>query len=224
MTENTYSVVIFDWDGTLMDSEARIVSCLRSAIADLGLAERDRQDLSNIIGLGLREAIETLYPGLPDPDQHQLTDRYRHYFLHADDTPMPLFDGARETVQTLAEQGYLLAVATGKARRGLNRALEQTGMAELFHGSRCADECFSKPHPAMLEEILDQFGASPIEAVMIGDTEYDMQMATNAGVDAIAVSYGVHSLERLNRHGPVASIDHIRELPSVIAAGRGPGG
>lgn len=220
MTQKTYKVVVFDWDGTLMDSESRIVNCLQASIADLGLPARDRAALANIIGLGLREAIETLYPGMDLADQQRFTEQYRHHFINVDATPMPLFEGAMETVQTLSEQGYLLAVATGKGRRGLDKVLRQTGLERLFHSSRCADECFSKPHPAMLEQILDELGAAPRDAVMIGDTEYDMQMAANAGVDAIAVTYGVHHPQRLTRHDPVASIDDIRTLPDVIRGGQ----
>jgi phosphoglycolate phosphatase len=208
-----FELLVFDWDGTLMDSEARIVACLQGAIGDLGLPHKEVADLRNIIGLGLAEAIDTLFPGSDATTQQALVDRYRHHFLVADPTPSALFEGAAEVLRGLAAQGYLLAVATGKGRRGLDKVLEETGLGPLFHATRCADETFSKPHPQMLLELMDHLGAEPGATLMIGDTEYDMEMARNAQTHALAVSYGVHHMERLLRHGPLGCLDRIGDLP-----------
>ncbi|HEY0722148.1 MAG TPA: HAD-IA family hydrolase [Gammaproteobacteria bacterium] len=214
-----FKLLVFDWDGTLMDSEARIVACLRAASADLGLEVLPDATIRNIIGLGLREAIDALYPGSNDEIHHGMTERYRHHFLTADPTPTQLFEGAAETLQALAGEGYLLAVATGKGRNGLNRVLEETGLLSLFHTTRCADETFSKPHPLMLTEIMEELGTEPDETLMIGDTEYDMLMARNARTEALAVSYGVHELERLLKYEPAGHINSITELLPWLASG-----
>lgn len=213
-----FNLLVFDWDGTLMDSEARIVACLRAAIADLGLGHREEAALKNIIGLGLREAVDTLYPGADEALHRDLTDRYRYHFLTADPTPSELFAGAEQVVKRLAEAGYLLAVATGKGRVGLDKVLRETGLGPLFHTTRCADETFSKPHPQMLLEVMEELGAEPAETLMIGDTEYDMLMAGNAGTSALAVSYGVHATERLLGCGPLGCIHDIVELESWLKA------
>lgn len=208
-----FDLLVFDWDGTLMDSEARIVACLQGAIGDLGLPRKEVADLRNIIGLGLAEAINTLFPGTDAATQQALVERYRHHFLVADPTPSALFEGAAEVLHGLAAQGYLLAVATGKGRRGLDKVLEETGLGPLFHATRCADETFSKPHPQMLLELMDHLGAEPQATLMIGDTEYDMEMARNAQTHALAVSYGVHHPERLLKHAPLGCLERIGDLP-----------
>jgi phosphoglycolate phosphatase len=207
-----FELLVFDWDGTLMDSEARIVACMRAAITDLSLSPRDDASIRNIIGLGLTEAIKHLYPGTDLAFATAMIDRYRYHFLTADPTRSELFEGAAETLQTLADAGYLLAVATGKGRVGLDKVLDETGLGRLFHATRCADETFSKPHPLMLEQVMDELGVEPQATLMIGDTEYDMQMANNARTAALAVSYGVHERERLLQHQPLHCIDAITEL------------
>ena len=213
-----FRLVVFDWDGTLMDSEDKIVASVRAAIADLSLQPIPREQIRNIIGLGLREAVETLVPQRSDDFYQEFIERYRHHFLVADQTPMPLFDGVPETLRELRDQGYLLAVATGKARRGLNRVLDETGLGQLFVASRCADEAHSKPHPAMLQELMGELNVVPNETLMVGDTEYDLQMARNAGTAAIAVSYGVHERPRLLEFGPLACLDSITELKDWLPA------
>ena len=213
-----FKLVVFDWDGTLMDSEDKIVASVRAAIADLSLQPISRERIRNIIGLGLREAVETLVPQRRDDFYREFIERYRHHFLVADQTPMPLFDGVPETLTELRDQGYLLAVATGKARRGLNRALEETGLGQLFVASRCADEARSKPHPAMLQELMGELNVVPNETLMVGDTEYDLEMARNACTAAIAVSYGVHERLRLLEFGPLACLDSITELKDWLPA------
>jgi len=195
-----------------MDSEARIVACIQAAAADLKVVVPDADNAKSIIGLGLREAILTLFPGLDEVRILEMVERYRHHFLRENTTPSTLFPGADETIRELADRGYLLAVATGKGRHGLDLVLETTGLADCFHATRCADETFSKPHPEMLHQILDQLDVASENALMIGDTEFDLQMASNAGVKCVAVSYGVHSLEKLLAHGPLVYLNDIREL------------
>lgn len=203
-------LIIFDWDGTLIDSQANIVQCFQYVIEELGLPERGHDDISNIIGLGMREALKELFPENDNDDYDQMVDRYRYHFFASE--PSQPFHGVEEVLATLAKSGYLLAVATGKGRRGLEKALNHTGYGQYFHATRCADETRSKPHPQMLEEILDVTGVDASRAVMIGDTEYDLEMAKNAGIRSVGVSYGVHESERLHKHGPIAVIDEITGL------------
>lgn len=211
-----FRLIVFDWDGTLMDSEAKIVASAVAAAADLALPELAPERVQDIIGLGLREASEALFPGSEPGFHDRFIERYRHHFLVADQTPMPLFEGAAETLAALNEDGYLLAVATGKARRGLNRVMAETGLGHLFGASRCADEAPSKPHPQMLREIMDELGVEAGQTVMVGDTEYDLAMARNAGTHAIAVSYGVHACERLLQFAPLTCLDRISQLPEWL--------
>jgi phosphoglycolate phosphatase len=196
-----------------MDSEIRIVDCVKAALRDLGLPSRSHEEISNIIGLGLREAVSTLYPGADEELLHDIVNRYRLHYFDENRTPSQLFAGAREVIETLASRNYLLAVATGKGRKGLNMVLEATGLEEYFDATRCADETFSKPHPEMLEQILDELGVLPREALMIGDTEYDLQMAAHAGMPSLAVSYGVHAVERLLQHKPLDCLDIVTDIP-----------
>ena len=218
MLNPCFDLLIFDWDGTLMDSEARIVACMQAAAVDLGLPVPGRERTRDIIGLGLDEAIRSLFPDIDATGTEQMVQRYRHHYLVANETPTPLFEGAAEVVTTLHDAGYLLAVATGKGRRGLDRSLRQTGLEPLFHATRCADESRSKPDPDMLLQLLEELGVEPARALMIGDTEYDLQMAANAGTAGLAVGYGVHSRERLLRHRPVHCIDDIRELTGWLGS------
>ncbi|VAX09762.1 Similar to phosphoglycolate phosphatase, clustered with ribosomal large subunit pseudouridine synthase C [hydrothermal vent metagenome] len=210
--QKNFKLLVFDWDGTLMDSEARIVNCMRAAITELELALPDDGSISNIIGLGLKEAICMLIPGADDQLVKDITKAYRQHYLFECSTPTPLFEGAEEALLTLESQGYLLAVATGKGRKGLNRVLDGTGLARLFHATCCADEAFSKPHPDMLLQIMEELGVDAADTLMIGDTEYDMQMASSAGSAALAVSYGVHGVDRLMQHGPLGCLDAISEI------------
>jgi len=214
-----FKLIVFDWDGTLMDSEARIVSCIQAAFADVGELPPPREVARDVIGLGLDEAMTVLWP---DGDVHQrglLVDRYRHHFLGTNETESSLFPGTRGMIKALAELGLLLAVATGKSRRGLDLALASTGLKIYFNATRCADETFSKPHPEMLLRLMDELGTERSETLMVGDTEYDMQMAKNAGVDALAVCYGVHAPERLLKHGPLDCLPDLRDIPSWLERG-----
>jgi phosphoglycolate phosphatase len=208
-----FTLLVFDWDGTLMDSEARIVSCMRAAIADVGSVPPPAATIRDIIGLGLAEAIAALLPLESRHIRAQVKERYRDRFLCVEREPSPLFPGARETLTQLVDSGYLLAVATGKSRRGLERAFGSTGLQPLFHASRCADETLSKPHPGMLQELMHELGAAPSETLMIGDTEYDMQMAANAGAQGLGVSFGVHEPQRLLRSRALHCVDSLPEIP-----------
>lgn len=209
---NCFKLLVFDWDGTLMDSEAQIVSCMQAAAADLSVPVPDQEAVRNIIGLGLSEAITALFSISDEAFISRLVERYRHYFLGKDSIPSTLFSGADTVVRQLGSQGYMLAVATGKGRQGLDKVLAETELGDCFLATRCADETFSKPHPEMLNQIMDELGVMPEETLMIGDTEYDLQMASNAKTDSLAVSYGVHSLERLMQHNPLGYIDRITDL------------
>ncbi|MBI3570588.1 MAG: HAD-IA family hydrolase [Gammaproteobacteria bacterium] len=205
-------LIIFDWDGTLMDSVAKIVRCFTAALDDVGAPRPGDDATRHVIGLGLAEAVATLLPQTDADTRAQVVERYRQHFLHLDQTDMPLFPGVREGLVSLVAQGYLLAVATGKARRGLDRVLRDTGTAHFFCATRCADEAFSKPHPRMLEDILEQTGIETSRALMVGDTTYDMRMARHAGMDSLAVTYGVHGRGLLAEHGPLACLDSFNEV------------
>lgn len=212
MKQHDYKLLVFDWDGTLMDSEARIVESFEAAIADVGLPTRSRHEIRGIIGLGLAEALEHLFPREGSDARAALVECYRHHFLGANPTPMPLFDGVQPMLAALEAAGYLLAVATGKARRGLDRVLREHGMETLFHCTRCADEARSKPHPQMLLEVMERTGVEPEETLMIGDTEFDLLMARNARTDALGVTYGVHEPKRLFACGPLGCVDSVAAL------------
>lgn len=213
-TKKTFDLIVFDWDGTLMDSEAHIVTSMERAIADLKLAPLPRSALSNVIGLGLAEAIARLLPGEGAGIHRDMVDRYRHHYF-TEDSCEP-FAGAREVLEELTRQGYLLAVATGKGRRGLDSVLESTGFGDYFHCTRCSDETRSKPHPQMLLEIMDVLNVAPASTLMVGDTEYDLQMAQQAGVAALAVEYGVHARDRLLQCNPLGCLDDIQRLPGWL--------
>lgn len=203
---------IFDWDGTLLDSTGRIVAAMQAAAGELGIEWRSTEQVRNIIGLGLPEAIVHLYPQLPATDRQALQVAYSRHYVAADQQPCAWFPMVRDTLQQLKDEGCTLAVATGKSRRGLRRVLEQLQMLDFFHATRCADETQSKPHPQMLHELLDEL-AMPVErAVMIGDTEYDMAMAQAAAMPRIAVSYGAHAAERLLPYQPELVIDEFTQL------------
>ncbi len=213
-----FELIVFDWDGTLMDSEARIVGCMRRAFAELDQPVPPPEEARDVIGLGLDQALRRLHPDADADLRAELIRRYRYHFLRADPSASPLFDGARETVAELHRRELLLAVATGKSRAGLEQALDDSGLRAYFHALRCAEQTQSKPHPQMLHELLDELGVRPGDALMVGDTEYDMEMARNADVPALAVSYGVHRPERLRAHDPLDCIDRIDELPAWLLA------
>ena len=194
-----------------MDSTGAIASSIRAACADLDLPVPSIEQASHIIGLGLTEAIAELLPELPVTDYAHFTDRYRHHFLGQDHL-LSLFDGVAQTIPELQQSGYWVTVATGKSRRGLERALDQSRLRPYFHASRCADEVFSKPHPGMILELMDYCGVSPARTLMIGDTSHDLQMAQNAGVASVGVGYGAHSGTSLQVFDPLYVADDFAGL------------
>lgn len=206
-----YDLIVFDWDGTLVDSTQLIVDSILAASADVGLMQPEPSAARSIIGLGLPEALRTLFGDLSDTQRKQLTERYRYHYF-AQDHAVPLFDGVTDAIAALVGQGFMLAVATGKGRNGLNLSLQRCGLQKHFLATRCVDECFSKPHPQMLLEIMDELGALPGRTLMVGDTSYDLQMAQNAGVDSVAVSYGAQQLENLLPYEPIAHFDNFTNL------------
>ncbi|MBZ9556552.1 HAD-IA family hydrolase [Halomonas coralii] len=213
MASRRYRLVIFDWDGTLVDSEARIVACMQGAALDVGWSALAPEAVRDIIGLGLPEAIDRLCPGIDEALAERLRKAYSARFVAADRTPTPFFPGVEAGIAGLRDEaGLQLAVATGKSRRGLDRAFAATGSGAWFHASRTADETRSKPDPRMLEELLGELGVAAGEALMIGDTEYDMQMARALGMDRLAVAYGVHSRERLAACAPVFHAESFAEV------------
>ena len=211
-TYRAFELIVFDWDGTLMDSAARIVASLRAAGAEMGLAELDEATLRNVIGLGMREAVLTLHPALNEADIARFTDCYRHHFLVACPTPTELFEGVHELFDALSKTDIRLAVATGKSRKGLDRVLAETQCSHYFHASRTADETCSKPDPRMLLEIIEELDVAPDKTLMVGDTEYDLAMAQQVGAFSLAVSYGVHESHRLQRYNPLACLDSVADL------------
>ncbi len=217
MNDSRFELLVFDWDGTIMDSAANIIECVREAAVDLDLEIPTDDAIRNIIGLGLKEAVTEMFPGADDSLVWKVVERYRVHFLDHRRTPSKLFAGAEDVLRELAGMDYLMAVATGKGRVGLDRVFKYTGLGDLFHTSRCADESFSKPNPDMLFQIMEELGATGDKTLMIGDTEYDMQMAINAGVHRLAVSYGSHTRERLMKSDPLGCIDDIRELTNWLS-------
>lgn len=214
--QNALALVVFDWDGTLMDSIGRIIRCLHLAIDEIGAESRTDAQLRDIIGLGVREASLALYPGADDTFIDALSRAYRLYYLERDLTPTPLYPGAETMLTTLVQQGYLLAIATGKSRRGLQEALNSTGLSHLFDATATSDEHPSKPSPAMLQHVIERLGVDRRDAIMVGDSAYDLQMANRLRVAGIGVTHGVHDAEQLRRYGPAALIDRLAELPPLL--------
>lgn len=201
MPRQQFDLIVFDWDGTLMDSTAHIARSIQAACRDLGLPVPADDAARYVIGLGLRDALQIAAPSLDLADYPRLAERYRFHYL-IKDAQTELFAGVRELLDELRGQGYLLAVATGKSRVGLNRALDEVRLTSVFDGTRCADETFSKPHPAMLHELTRELGQDVERTVMIGDTTHDLQMATNAGAAGVAVTYGAHPVDALVKLEP----------------------
>lgn len=212
-----FDLIVFDWDGTLMDSAGAIVACIRAAAVDLGLAPPPEERARHVIGLGLHEALRHALPELEESRHAELADRYRRHYL-AQDMGLALFEGAGMLVRELADAGFMLAVATGKSRAGLARALAVSGLGDAFHASRCADECHSKPHPQMLEELMEELGVSPRLTLMIGDTTHDLLMARNAGVASVGVSYGAHPANVLTEAEPLHLARSVAELRAWLHA------
>lgn len=213
-------IVIFDWDGTLCDSIEHIVTAMQAASGELGLTPPAAEDVRNIVGLGLPQAVAMLFPDLAESTREELARAYSDHYRSPSHPPVALFSGAMDTLLALRERGLELAVATGKSRRGLDRVLEALGLANFFDATRCADETRSKPHPQMLVEIMTSRNKSAEEVLMVGDTEYDLAMAQQAGIRSVGVSFGVHSPARLALFEPLAIIDELPQLLELEAIGR----
>ncbi len=217
MNRNNFDLIVFDWDGTLFDSTATIVNAIQAAARDLAVTVPSREQAAYVIGLGLQDALRHAVPELPESRYMELAMRYRHHYL-ADEEQLTLFDGALDLLHTLKQQDYTLAVATGKSRVGLDRALSATGLKALFDVTRTADETRSKPHPQMLEEILDETGVGKRRTLMVGDTTHDMQLAINAGTYAAAVAYGAHDPAPLLEFNPRVCAHSVAELRDWLQA------
>jgi len=217
MARQNFDLIVFDWDGTLMDSTAHITRSIQAACRDLGLPVPDDISASYVIGLGLRDALQIAAPDLSPDDYPRLSERYRfHYLLR--DPQIELFAGVAEMLAALRLEGYFLAVATGKTRVGLNRALAAVGMTSLFDATRCADETFSKPNPAMLHELTRELGQDLGRTVMVGDTTHDLLMAANAGAAGVAVTYGAHPADALLGLSPRFCANTVAELSDWLLA------
>ncbi len=208
-----YELLIFDWDGTLCDSIGRIVDSMRAAASLDGLGERSDEAIKGIIGLGLPEAIATLYPELVEVGRVEVfRQRYAERYMALDMRPSPLFPGVVECLESFRRRGLRMAVATGKSRRGLDRVLAGHGWLDYFEITRCADETASKPDPLMLNEILVHCCVPPEKALMVGDSSFDLDMARRAGIDSVAVGYGAQSLSELLAFAPKLAINEFSEL------------
>lgn len=203
---------IFDWDGTLSNSEEKIIYCMQRAAESIGVVPCSGHDIRNIIGLGLPEAIRVLHPNIPVDDIAVMQKSYSTHFLTSEHLGIEFFDGVLSTLKKIKEAGFMVAIATGKSRRGLDRVLESLELTDFFHASRCADETASKPNPLMLHELLDEFNVSVNDAVMVGDTEWDMAMAQKINMPRIAVTYGAHTKERLLGFEPDLCVDQFADI------------
>jgi phosphoglycolate phosphatase len=206
-----YDLIVFDWDGTVMDSTAIIAGSIQSACRDLDLTVPSDEAARHVIGLGLNQALRHAVPDAPEAMYEPLVARYRHHFL-AQDAAIPLFEGARETIAELHASGYSLGVATGKNTAGLNRALESSDMKHYFHATRTAEQTFSKPHPAMLFELMEELAVGAPRTLMVGDTTHDVLLAQNAGVDVVAVAFGAHPAAQLLALQPLALMEDFAQL------------
>lgn len=210
-----YEMIVWDWDGTLMDSTPTIVECIQKSCVDLGLPVPPDELASHVIGLGLQDALRIAVPAITPAQHPELVNRFRYYYL-AKDHELTLFKGIRELLTELKERGHYLAVATGKPRVGLNRSLKFHGLEQMFVDTRTADETRSKPHPLMLHELSESLMVPLNKMLMIGDTSHDLLMASNAGVDAVAVSYGAHPANSLKELKPLACVDTVSELSQFL--------
>ena len=212
-----FGLLVFDWDGTLADSTRLISRSLQQACLEIGVPVPDDASARHVIGLGLVDALRYIAPALPRERYSELADRYRDLYV-AQENEIPLFDGVRELLDELAAAGVLLAVATGKSRAGLKRALDLQGVADRFFTTRCADEGPPKPHPEMLLHLMDRAGVEPGATLMIGDTSHDLELARNAGAAAVAVAWGAHPADGLAQFGALATVHSIGELRDWLRA------
>jgi phosphoglycolate phosphatase len=214
-----FDLVVFDWDGTLSDSTAAIARAIQDAAADLGLPVPDDTTASHVIGLGLHEALARAVPSLAPERIPEYSERYRvHYF--AREAQLVLFPGARELLAELRAAGVLLAIATGKSQRGLQRALVSAGLDREFAATRCADQTHPKPHPAMLLELTDELMVAPERTLMVGDTTHDLQMAEAAHAAAVGLTQGAHPYDQLAACRSLALFDSLSQLHGWLMPNR----
>jgi len=213
-----FRLLVFDWDGTLMDSIATIVACTQAAVVDIGLAPRPDGVVRSAIGLGLRDSMERFYPGFDEQLYEPLVESYRRHWIDSFSNQPFLFAGAQQALESLAQEGYYLGVATAKSRRGLDRELERTRLSPLFHGTKTVDEAPGKPHPGMLLGLMEDLRVAPAETLMIGDTRWDLEMARNAGTHGLGVLSGSHPREELEDCHPLACLESVREVPDWLRA------
>ncbi|MFY3384949.1 HAD family hydrolase [Paracidovorax sp. MALMAid1276] len=206
-----FDLIAFDWDGTLFDSTAIIVRCIQAAVRDVGGTVPTDKEAAYVIGMGLMQALAHAASDVPPEKYADLGNRYRyHYLQHQDD--LSLFAGVLPLLNALRERGHLLAVATGKSRRGLDEVLHTVQLRGMFDGSRTADQTAGKPHPLMLQELMAEFDVVPERVLMIGDTTHDLQMAVNAGCASVGVSYGAHEPDAFHALGPLHVAHSVAEL------------
>lgn len=207
-----YSLIIFDWDGTLMDSTGRIVSAMQTSARNVGLPVPTVTAVKGIIGLSMQACMDTLFPKAEEGSRQQLLEEYRYQYIEGDSTPTPLFDGVLEQLDWLRGQDIALAVATGKARAGLNRVLTEVGLLEFFDFTIGADEAEGKPHPQMVNRTMERVGSNPSDTLVIGDSVHDINMANNAKVDSIAVTSGANQYHELEVLKPKAVLNYVTDL------------
>ena len=206
-----FDLIAFDWDGTLFDSTAIITHCIQLAVVDVGGKMPSKKDAAYVIGMGLMQALAHAAPDVPQGRYPELGTRYKHHYAaHVDD--ISLFDGVLPMLADLKARNHVLTVATGKSRRGLNEALQAAELADLFDGSRTADETAGKPNPLMLQELMLEFGVLPDRVLMVGDTTHDLQMARNAGCASVGVSYGAHEPDTFASLNPLFVAHSVQDL------------
>ncbi len=206
-----FDLIAFDWDGTLFDSTGLIVRCIQAACRDIGTPVPDDMQAAYVIGLGLMDALKHAVPDLPAERYPELGRRYRHHYM-AWQHEIVLFEGTREMLHALKTRSHWLAVATGKTRLGLDQALASAQLESFFDGTRTADQTASKPDPLMLRELMAELGAEPSRTLMVGDTTHDLQLAANAGVASVGVSYGAHAPDNFRRFAPLFVAHSTAEL------------
>ncbi len=216
-TARQFDLIAFDWDGTLFDSTGLIAQCIQAACRDCGVAVPSDTDAAYVIGLGLHDAMKHAAPGLPPERYPELGNRYRHHYF-AKQHELVLFEGTLAMLQALKSRKHLLAVATGKGRRGLDEALAHSQLQGLFDATRTADETAGKPHPLMLQELMAELGTAPERTLMIGDTTHDLMLARNAGTARVGVSFGAHDHEAFTEHGPLFVAHSTAELHEWLLA------
>ena len=214
--KNKFDLIIFDWDGTLVDSVDWIVQCLTKAAVDHGCIAPNEQDVKDIIGLSIHKALDKLFPDLDVEIRPKLIASYSEVFFSRQISKQDMFVGVDEMLIQLKQSGYQLAVATGKSRHGLNKAMQGTGLEDFFHVTKCADETASKPNPDMLDEIIKEMGVAKERVLMIGDSTHDMQMAINAGVSSVAVLCGANSDQQLQQYKPLLNLQQTSELLQIL--------